>query len=139
MKIFIRIFGLALSIIISYSISGTSEAVTPASKDQGGHAAVPVAPNVAKTPSPGGPIPIPYPNIGKNLGASKRSKNMGVKKRAVTTKSKFSRSMGDEPGVQKGLIAPKHMDKVKYKAGSSKVKTDGKPIVLFSDKPIMNK
>jgi len=37
-------------------------------KDSGGTS--PVFPDVCKTPSPGGPIPIPYPNIAKSSDAS---------------------------------------------------------------------
>ena len=33
-----------------------------------------VFPDVCKTPTPGGPIPIPYPNIGKSSDTSKGPK-----------------------------------------------------------------
>ena len=36
----------------------------------------PVFPDVCKTPSPGGPIPIPYPNIGMSSNTSKGAKKV---------------------------------------------------------------
>jgi hypothetical protein len=40
-------------------------------------------PDVCKTPSPGGPIPIPYPNIGKSADTSKSSKPTKLEVSAV--------------------------------------------------------
>jgi hypothetical protein len=40
-------------------------------------------PDVCKTPSPGGPIPIPYPNIAKSADTSKSSKSTKRKGSAV--------------------------------------------------------
>lgn len=35
-----------------------------------------VFPDVCKTPTPGGPVPIPYPNIGKSSDTSKGPKSV---------------------------------------------------------------
>jgi len=88
------------------------------------------APDVCKTPSPAGPIPIPYPNFGMVNQATKTSTKVKfVGKEAVTLKSEIPRSMGDEAGTAGGVISGKNMDKVTFKKGSSKVKVEGQPCV----------
>ncbi|MHA2315727.1 MAG: DUF4150 domain-containing protein, partial [Candidatus Hermodarchaeia archaeon] len=56
-------------------------------------------PDVCKTPSPAGPIPIPYPNIAKSSDTAKGSKKVKMDGNPVLTKrSSFEKSSGDEPG-----------------------------------------
>lgn len=57
-------------------------------------------PDVCKTPSPGGPVPIPYPNIGKASDTAKGSKKVKMDGNPVVLKdSEFTRSTGDEKGT----------------------------------------
>jgi hypothetical protein len=54
-------------------------------------------PDVCSTPTPGGPIPIPYPNIGMSSDTSGGSKKVKIGGSGVTTgSSSFSASSGDE-------------------------------------------
>lgn len=88
-------------------------------------------PDVCKTPSPAGPVPIPYPNIAMCMQASGGSCSSKVKilnKKTITTKTTISMSSGDEPGVAGGVISSKFKGPAKYKKGSSKVKAEGSPI-----------
>jgi hypothetical protein len=81
-----------------------------------GHASVAV-PNLCITPSPGGPVPIPFPNVGRaGTSGSKKVKVTG--KSALKSDSKFSASRGGEAGTGsgKGLISAKNMDQVKSAA-----------------------
>lgn len=85
-------------------------------------------PDVCKTPSPAGPVPIPYPNMGMVNQAKKTSSKVKfANKEAVTKKSEMSMSQGDNAGVAGGVVSSKNMDKVKYKKASSKVKCQGQP------------
>ena len=87
-------------------------------------------PDVCKTPSPAGPVPIPYPSIGMCNQAKKQAKKVKIKsKPALTMKSEMSRCSGDEAGTAKGVVSSTNMDKVTYKSGSSKVKIEGKKAV----------
>ena len=87
-------------------------------------------PDVCLTPSPVGPIPIPYPNIGMLNQAQKTSKKVKiVGKETVTLKSEISRSMGDEAGSNGGVMSGVNMDKVTFKKGSLTVKVEGQPCV----------
>jgi len=85
-------------------------------------------PDVCKTPSPAGPVPIPYPNIGMPMQAKGGSLSSRVKmsgKKAATTKTEIMMSTGDEAGVAGGIVSSKFKGPVKYKKGSSKVKIQG--------------
>ena len=60
-------------------------------------------PDVCKTPSAAGPIPIPYPNIGKSSDTSKGSKKVKTDGKMVSTKgSDYVKSTGDEAGTGGG-------------------------------------
>ena len=55
-------------------------------------------PDVCDTPSPGGPIPIPYPNIAKSSDTSKGTKKVKTEGKMPMTKgSSYKKSTGDEP------------------------------------------
>jgi hypothetical protein len=56
-------------------------------------------PDVCKTPSPAGPVPIPYPNIAKSSDTAKGAKKVKADGNPVCTKNaSFEKSKGDEPG-----------------------------------------
>ncbi len=58
-------------------------------------------PDVCKTPSPAGPIPIPYPNVAKASDTSKSSKKVKADKAAsIAKKSDFKKSESDEAGTR---------------------------------------
>lgn len=98
----------------------------PASTSGGGQCFA--FPDVCKTPSPGGPVPVPYPNIGMVMQASKTASKVKIcQKPTVTKKSQMNMSQGDEAGVAGGVVSNRNMDKIKYRKGSSKVKIEGQP------------
>ena len=99
----------------------------PASSKGGGQALA--FPDVCKTPTPGGPVPLPYPNMGMLVQVSKESQKVKiVGKGAVTKKSEIPRSQGDEPGTAGGVVSNMNMGKITFKQGSSKVKVEGQPL-----------
>lgn len=86
-------------------------------------------PDVCKTPTPGGPVPIPYPNIGMcmqaSAGISQKVKVMNQP--AILVNSKIPMSSGDEAGTAGGgVVSSKFKGEVVFKKGSMKVKTEGK-------------
>jgi len=100
----------------------------PASSKGGGNCAA--APDVCKVPSPGGPVPTPFPNMAQVSGASKTcSKVLIKKKQAVTIASSISSSKGDEAGTLGGMVSSCNRGKVSFKKGSSKVLAKGKKVV----------
>ena len=99
MKKSITALGIIGTILFFFSMVGVSHGVQPDHDDNKVYGSYP---DVSKTPGKRNNIrPTPYPDIVKNSGASKGRKKIVVDKKVVTTKSKFSRSMGDEPGAQK--------------------------------------
>jgi hypothetical protein len=57
-------------------------------------------PDVCETPSPGGPIPIPYPNVAKSTDTSSGSKKVKADGKEVSIKnSSYTKSRGDEPST----------------------------------------
>ncbi len=92
-------------------------------------------PDVCKTPSPGGPIPIPYPNIAQLTAAksgtcAKRLKKSN--KKVSTKKTILKDSTGDEAGTAKGIISSKTRGEAKFLRASSKVKAQGQGLVLMT-------
>lgn len=104
-------------------------AIFPASTKGGGQCFA--VPDVCLTPAPPAPpVPIPYPNtamVNQTKKTSTKVKFSG--KEVVTKKSEMSRSMGDEAGVNKGVVSGMNMSKVCYKKGSAKVKIQGQDCV----------
>ncbi len=92
---------------------------------------VPMVPNVCNTPTPGGPGPIPYPNIGRTKKPT-AGKTVVVKQQPVVhSDSQVSTTSGDEPGTQKQIISNKMQGKVYYSAWSMDVKVQGENVGLL--------
>jgi hypothetical protein len=104
-------------------------AIFPASTKGGGQCFA--LPDVCLTPAPPAPpVPVPYPNTGMVNQAKKTSTKVKFAgKEVLTIKSEISRSMGDEAGLNKGVMSGMNMGKVSYKKGSSKVKIQGQDCV----------
>lgn len=91
-------------------------------------------PDVCKTPTPGGPVPIPYPNIAKSSDLAKGSKNVKVNGAPVCLdSSEFSTSVGDDAGTLKGIISNTHKGRAFPIMGSFDVKVEGKKTVRNAD------
>jgi uncharacterized Zn-binding protein involved in type VI secretion len=80
-----------------------------------------------KTPTPGGPVPMPYPNIGTTSDGSGSSKVKVLGKESLRKGDKLSKSTGDEPGCAGGgAKSSRFKGNVVLKQGQSKVKVQGK-------------
>lgn len=98
-------------------------------------------PDVCKTPSPAGPVPIPYPNLAmpnQASGSTCSSKVKILNKKVCTTKTEISMSSGDEAGTAGGVVSSKFKGAAKYKKGSGKVKVEGAPMVHLLSITAMN-
>jgi len=98
-------------------------------------------PDVCKTPvPPAGPIPIPYPNIGKSSDASKGPKKVKTDKKMPMTKgAKYIMSAGDEPGSAGGVISSKIKGECEFMMYSFDVKFEGKNVCRMGDPLFHNK
>jgi len=99
-----------------------------------------VFPDVCKTPTPAGPIPIPYPNIGMASDTSKGPKKVKTDKKMPMTKSaKYSMTSGDEAGSATGVISSKIKGEAEYMLYSFDVKFEGKNVCRMGDPMFHNK
>ncbi len=102
-------------------------AIFPASTNGGGMSQA--WPDLCKTPTPGGPVPVPYPNMAMLNRAKKTSKKVKiVGKQTVTTNSEIPKTNGDEAGTAGGVVSGTNMGPAIFKKGSTKVKIEGHPI-----------
>ncbi|HYH98000.1 PAAR-like domain-containing protein [Hyalangium sp.] len=93
------------------------------------------APDVCKTPSPGGPIPVPYVNVASDSDLAKGTTTVHIEGHSVAlASSNLSTSMGDEPGTAGGgLVSSKTKGKLTWGSSSIDVKFEGKGVARFMD------
>lgn len=90
----------------------------------------PVFPDVCKTPSPGGPVPVPYPNVAMASHAAQTATSVKADGQPIMLKdSVFSTSTGDEAGSAGGGVASNCIKgKAQFIAYSFDVKAEGKNV-----------
>lgn len=92
-------------------------------------------PDVCKTPTPGGPVPIPYVNIAMTSDLADGTKSIKIEGNpAGTADSNISTSSGDEAGTAGGgLMSSKTKGKLTWATKSSDVKFEGQGVVRFME------
>ena len=97
-------------------------------------------PDVCKTPSPAGPIPIPYPNVAKSSDTAKGASTVKCDGNPVCVKdSNFSMSTGDEAGsAGGGVVSNKIKGKAEFVNFSFDVKFEGKNVCRAFDLMLHN-
>jgi len=97
-------------------------------------------PDVCKTPTPAGPVPIPYPNISQSATLAKGTTTVkadGGMMIAIKG-SEFSLSNGDNPGVAGGVKSSTFMKESTWILYSFDVKMDGSNACRLTDKKFQN-
>jgi uncharacterized Zn-binding protein involved in type VI secretion len=103
------------------------------------HTSVATIPDVCKTPSPGGPVPIPYPNISQSITLAKGTTTVKADGMMIAVKgSEFSLSNGDNAGVAGGVKSSTFMKESTWILYSFDVKMDGKNACRLTDKKFQN-
>jgi len=90
------------------------------------------APDVCKTPTPAGPVPIPYPNIAMLQQSNPSTLSKSVKAvgfPVATVMTTILMSNGDNAGVAGGVVSNTVMGPCKFKLGSMSVKVEGQRAV----------
>jgi len=91
-------------------------------------------PDVCKTPTPGGPIPLPYPNIAMSSDTADGSTTVKVDGNPIMLEgSNYKMSTGDEAGSAMGVVSNKIKGKAEPVNQSSDVKADGKGVFRLTD------
>lgn len=124
MSVTVKVNGAANSIVHKGS-SGISSATIP---------------DVCKTPSPAGPVPIPYPNISQSATLDKGTTTVKADggMMIATKGSEFSLSNGDNAGVAGGVKSSTFMKESTWILYSFDVKIDGQNTCRLSDKKFQN-
>lgn len=90
-------------------------------------------PDMCKTPSPGGPVPLPYINVASDGDLAKGAKKVKVEGNMPGIEgAELSMSSGDEAGTAGGgITSNKIKGKLTWAACSSDVKFEGKGVIRF--------
>jgi hypothetical protein len=93
-----------------------------------------IFPDACKTPSPGGPIPIPYPNVAMSSDTADGASTVKADGNPLMLKSSnYKMSSGDEPGSAMGVVSNKNKGKATPVASSMDVKVDGTGVFRLTD------
>jgi hypothetical protein len=96
-------------------------------------------PDVCKTPTPAGPVPIPYPNIAMSSDTSKGTSSVKCDGNPTCVKdSNFMISTGDEAGAALGVVSNKIKGKAEFVNFSFDVKFEGKNVARAMDLMLHN-
>lgn len=107
-------------------------------------------PDPTKTPSPAGPVPIPYPIFSKldkeakgavkvtkqaqqKLEKAYRKLDKVIDQQIKVLKPSMKKSNGDEAATMKGLVSAKNQGKAHFTAWSFDVKAEGQNVTRFSE------
>lgn len=102
---------------------------------------VSAAPDVCKTPSPGGPpVPVPYANSAADRDLKKGSKRTKIGNESIVIEgASLATSAGNEPGTAGGgLISAKTKGATTWQTASPNVRVEGKAVVRFMDVTMHN-
>lgn len=95
----------------------------------------PIFPDVCKTPTPAGPVPIPYPNVGKAADTSSGPTTVTLDggQMPMTQDAKYMMSTGDEAGSVGGVVSNKVKGPCEFMMYSFDVKFEGKNVCRLGD------
>jgi uncharacterized Zn-binding protein involved in type VI secretion len=98
-------------------------------------------PDVCQTPSPGGPVPVPYPNVAMSSDTAQGSRDVKIDGNPIMLQgSNFSMSTGDEAGsAGGGVTSGVTKGKAEFVNFSFDVMIEGKPVPRLGDMMLQNK
>lgn len=101
---------------------------------KGSGASSTVGPDVCKTPTPVGPVPVPYINTAQSADLADGSSTVFIEGHSVAIKGcSYSTSTGDEPGSVGGVVSGKTKGAAEFVQYSSDVKIEGKNVCRHGD------
>lgn len=121
------------------AITVKANGLTITHKGSGGMHACSV-PDVCKTPTPGGPVPIPYPIIAMNTDIAQGTTTVKADggQMIAHKSSVFMKCTGDQPGTVGGVVSGVFGQKSEWITFSPNVYVQGKNISRLTDKLFMN-
>ncbi len=99
-----------------------------------------VFPDVCKTPSPGGPVPIPYPNVGRSSDTTAGPRSVKIEGKMPMVKgAKYRMTTGDEAGSVGGVMSNCIKGVCEFMMYSFDIKIEGKNVCRLGDPLFHNK
>jgi len=93
-----------------------------------------VFPEVCRTPSPGGPVPVPYPNVGRSADVCDGSRRVTVQGGSTMLEgSVYRKSTGDEAGSAGGVVSGSTRGECEFSLYSFNVKIEGRNVCRAGD------
>jgi len=122
---------------VTIKVNGTVNSLVHKGSNHFSNATIP---DVCKTPSPGGPVPIPYPNVSMSNSLANGSTTVKADGgNSIANKgSEFSMSQGDEPGTAGGVKSSTFKKESTWILYSFDVKIEGKNACRLTDKKFQN-
>lgn len=123
---------------VTIKVNGTSNSLVHKGSNGIANSTVP---DVCKTPSPGGPVPIPYPiivSMSSDLTNGSTTVTADGGNMIAIKGCEFSRCTGDEAGTAGGVKSSTFMKEAKFILYSFDVKIEGKNACRLTDKMTMN-
>ena len=122
---------------VTIKVNGSSNSLVHKGSN---HVSMATIPDVCKTPTPGGPIPIPYPNISQSATLDKGTTTVTADGGMMVAikGSEFSLSNGDEAGTVGGVKSNTFMKESTWILYSFDVKMEGQGACRLSDKKFQN-
>jgi uncharacterized Zn-binding protein involved in type VI secretion len=110
------------------AVHKTSDGITPSAP-----------PDVCKTPSPGGPVPVPYVNVAESSKLVNGSVTVTFDGQPVALKdSMFLPTTGDEAGSLGGVVSGVFKGEAKFSNYSMDVMIEGRNVARLGDPMTMN-
>ena len=99
-----------------------------------------VFPDVCQTPTPGGPVPMPYPNVSKSSDTAAGPTTVKVDDSMPMVKgAKYRVTSGDEAGSGGGVVSGTSKGEAEFLTYSFDVKYEGKNVCRLGDSLFHNK
>lgn len=96
-------------------------------------------PDVCKTPTPVGPVPIPYVNMAMNANLASGSQDVKIDGQpGALASSKLATSVGDEPGSAGGVVSSTTKGAMTWASSSPDVLIEGQGVIRFLDVTLHN-
>jgi hypothetical protein len=99
------------------------------------------APDVCKTPTPAGPVPIPYPNISDCTAANPATTGKKLLLDFIPSVHQMTQvliSSGDEPGVAMGVVSNTIKGPTRFMAGTPSLLIQGFPAMRVTSVTAQN-
>lgn len=99
-----------------------------------------VFPDVCKTPTPGGVVPLPYPNVGRAADTAGGPKSVVIDGAMPMVKeATYGKTSGDEPGTAGGVLSGCNRGVAEFTGYSFDVRIEGRNACRLGDPLFHNK